>query len=596
MVRLYTYLLRRQLLLWAVLLLAGSLGVWTMLHQRAAAGKAQGAQQEISQIEAVLITVLNLETGIRGYAITGEASFLKPYNVAQRLIDDQLQALRQSQYEHQDEASPAQLKRVGRIETLLDRWFKNIADYEIANRVPFPERVIAREKSGLGKQIIDAVRDEIGAYETVERTELRMHQTQADQAQRLNQLLTLAGMLGAVLISVVSSLIVARTLSRKFQRFADAAEQLAATEQASALGQFHIHEVERLAQSFNAMSNRLAESHLALATRNAALQERNTEVVTSNALAVQLQTCLNLEEGLMVLQRFLPQVFAPFSGQLSILNPSKNLLDVKVQWGEKPAQALTFDPNDCLAVRRGQVYDAQVEGLGLPCPLMGSGHLCLPLMAQGEVLGHLQLSGMPSDSGTYATVRSLVQTLANQTALGLSNLRLRESLRQQSIRDPLTGLFNRRYLDETFERDLRRTIRQGQALAVLMLDVDHFKRFNDTYGHEAGDLVLTSLGRLLREQFRVEDIVCRYGGEEFVVVMPGADLISALARAEGLRLAAAALSVTYTGQSLDAITLSIGVSAYPVHADEPGQLLALADQALYRAKQLGRNRVMTAQS
>jgi len=119
---------------------------------------------------------------------------------------------------------------------------------------------------------------------------------------------------------------------------------------------------------------------------------------------------------------------------------------------------------------------------------------------------------------------------------------------------------------------------------------------NDTYGHEAGDLVLTSLGQLLREQFRVEDIVCRYGGEEFAVMMPGADLVATLARAEGLRLAAAALNVTHTGRLLETITLSIGVSAYPVHADEPGLLLTLADQALYRAKQTGRDRVMAAQN
>ncbi|AWN22273.1 hypothetical protein DKM44_02665 [Deinococcus irradiatisoli] len=596
MVKLYTYLLQRQMLLWAVLLLVGCSGVWTMLHQRGAFLRVQESRQEITQIQATLVTVLNLETGIRGYAITGETPFLEPYNAARRLIDDQVQALRRAQYEHEDESSPAQLNHVARIETLLQRWFKDIAEYEIANRDPYPERVVAVEKSGRGKQLIDAVRAEIMAYDGAEQRELQVRQAQAQRAQRLNQDLTIAGMVGAILISVLSSLRVARTLDRKIKRFADAAEQLAVAEQAPTLGHFRIQELNHLAHSFNAMSARLNESHSALAAHNAALQERNTEVVTSNVLAVQLQTCLNIEEGLTVLQRVLPQVFGQCSGQLAVLNPSRNLLEVKVHWPGPTSGVLMTDPSHCLAVRRGQVYDAHEEVLGLPCPLMGGAHLCLPLMAQGEMLGHLQLSGLSDAAGPYAAVKSLAQTIANQSALGLSNLRLRESLRQQSIRDPLTGLFNRRYLDETFERELQRAVRHGQALAVLMLDVDHFKRFNDTYGHDAGDLVLTSLGRLLREQFRTEDIVCRYGGEEFAVVMPGAELASALLRAEGLRRAAAALSVTSAGTVLNGITLSIGVSAYPLHGDEPGQLLTLADQALYRAKQTGRNRVIAAQS
>ncbi|SMB83396.1 sensor domain-containing diguanylate cyclase [Deinococcus hopiensis] len=597
MIRLRTYLLQRQVLLWTIVLLSGGLSVWTMVNNAAATQDVAETQQELAQIQATLVTVLNLETGIRGYAITGERPFLEPYNAARTTMDAQLQTLRRSQYEHVDPGSSGQLGRVARIETLLGQWYRDIADYAVANRTAQPQRVVVREKSGLGKQLIDAIRQEIQAYTTAEQRELRVRQTEVARARWINQVVTVVGVLAAILTSVLSSLLVAQTLSRKLHRFAEAAARLAATEQPSLLGEFRILEVRRLAASFNAMSVRLSESHTALVEQNAALQDRNVEVVTSNTLATQLQTCLGLEEGQVVLQHALPQVFPSLSGTLSILNSSKNLLDVQAQWGgTRRGETLTFEPSQCLAVRRGQRYDPKEEPLGLPCPLMQEAHLCFPLLAQGEALGHLRLWGLPEEPALQARIRSLATTVANQSALGLSNLRLRETLRQQSIRDPLTGLFNRRYLDETFERELRRAVRHGQPLSVLMLDVDHFKRFNDTYGHEAGDQVLIELGQLLRKQFRTEDVVCRYGGEEFAVVLPGADLTAAHERAEGLRQAVSRLSVEHGGETVGAISLSIGVSAYPVHGEDTGHLLGLADQALYRAKQMGRDRVMVADS
>ena len=185
---------------------------------------------------------------------------------------------------------------------------------------------------------------------------------------------------------------------------------------------------------------------------------------------------------------------------------------------------------------------------------------------------------------------------AEQVGLSVANIRLRDALRNQSIRDPLTGLYNRRYLEETMERETRRAVRSSQGLGVLMLDLDHFKKFNDTYGHEAGDLVLRETAGFLLKSVRAEDIVCRFGGEEFVVILPLAELKITQARAERIRSRLRELSVVHQGQSLGVITVSVGVAELPQHGATAKELLEAADAALYRAKKEGRDRVAVAES
>lgn len=186
----------------------------------------------------------------------------------------------------------------------------------------------------------------------------------------------------------------------------------------------------------------------------------------------------------------------------------------------------------------------------------------------------------------------MVKTLAEHLALALASLNLRETLRTQSIRDPLTGLFNRRYLEETLERELPRMIRKKASLGVMMADVDHFKRLNDTFGHEAGDAVLRELAQIFRKQLRAEDIACRYGGEEFTLILPEAQIEKVRDRAEQLRQAVEAAEFHFHGQSFGPVTVSIGIASYPKHGATGETLLRAADRALYRAKEEGRNRVI----
>jgi len=218
------------------------------------------------------------------------------------------------------------------------------------------------------------------------------------------------------------------------------------------------------------------------------------------------------------------------------------------------------------------------------------GYICVPLVAQGEALGVLSVS-FGADILSVEIKESLAFMVADQFGLALSNLNLRQRLQDQSIRDPLTGLYNRRYLHETFDRELKRCQRHKSSLCVAMLDLDHFKLFNDSVGHIAADVALREFGTLMKTFFRGEDVVSRYGGEEFVIVLPDTSLEEAVTRIDSLRIKMPEISHPSWGRDL---SFSSGVSCFPVHGVTSDDLLRAADTALYRAKAAGRNKIVTA--
>jgi diguanylate cyclase (GGDEF)-like protein len=215
-------------------------------------------------------------------------------------------------------------------------------------------------------------------------------------------------------------------------------------------------------------------------------------------------------------------------------------------------------------------------------------------MSHGEALGLLHVLPASPDNGVLERKQQLAQTVAGQLGLALATLKLQESLREMAVRDPLTGLFNRRYLEETLEREFLRAARQGVPIALIMLDIDHFKRCNDTYGHDAGDALLRELGAFLQRYCRGSDVACRYGGEEFILTLSDCSLEIACQRAEEMRQAVQILQVHHGRRTLEAITLSFGVAAFPEYGDNPDAVLKAADAAMYRAKQQGRDRVVAA--
>jgi diguanylate cyclase (GGDEF)-like protein len=175
--------------------------------------------------------------------------------------------------------------------------------------------------------------------------------------------------------------------------------------------------------------------------------------------------------------------------------------------------------------------------------------------------------------------------------LALANLKLRELLRNQSIRDALTGLYNRRYLEESLNRELQRAKRADRSLSMVMLDLDHFKHFNDTFGHQVGDILLKEVAGAIKGRVRAGDLACRYGGEEFSLILSEVDTEGTVKCAESIREAIKHLSLHHRGQTLGTITVSAGIASYPAHADNSEDLIRAADEALYQAKKAGRDRI-----
>ena len=330
-------------------------------------------------------------------------------------------------------------------------------------------------------------------------------------------------------------------------------------------------------------------------TANHGLVERNREMGSISELSHVMLASRTLDEVQDALPRFMRELLPQSSGRLYTMNASESFVESKSVWGAPLLTEELIGPDDCWALRRGTAHEMGNPASDLLCAhqhalAVSPPYLCVPLTAQNEGLGLLYIEPATQGGLIAPAVRRLAETAGEQLALGIANMRMREQLRSQSIRDVLTGLYNRRYLEESAERELSLAQRKGSGLAVIMLDVDHFKRFNDAHGHEAGDEVLKRVGTMIRGTVRASDIACRFGGEEFTVLMPGADTVTAMQRADQLRLAARELRVG----TLPPVTLSLGVALYPAHGLEWEGILRAADAALYEAKRAGRDRVRLA--
>jgi diguanylate cyclase (GGDEF)-like protein len=253
-----------------------------------------------------------------------------------------------------------------------------------------------------------------------------------------------------------------------------------------------------------------------------------------------------------------------------------------------------FFLSDCWALRRGQVHLVPDPQTGLTCTHFSQpvqmGYLCVPLTVQGETLGMLCITGL--DEKRMQRQQQLAVIVGDSIKLSLSNLKLREKLREQALTDQLTGLGNRHYLEDNLSRELSRTFRQDSSVCVAMLDLDHFKQFNDTYGHDAGDMLLHKLGDLLHNNLRQSDLKCRYGGEEFVIVLIDSPLKEARHRLEKIRETVKAMEIQHGKDIIGGVTLSIGLVEAHGRDWTTSRLLQAADEALYAAKRAGRDRIV----
>jgi diguanylate cyclase (GGDEF)-like protein/PAS domain S-box-containing protein len=327
------------------------------------------------------------------------------------------------------------------------------------------------------------------------------------------------------------------------------------------------------------------------------LQWRDREMQLLNHMNDLLQSCVTLVEAYQVITLTAGDLFPGHNGFLAILYGTDQHLEVVARWGIETITQSAFSLQDCWALRRGQLHEVDDPQTGLLCHHFvhspQTGYLCLPLTVQGETLGVLCLidKGMQKGRQQFG-VQQLAVTVGETIKLSLSNLKLRDELRQQAIHDPLIGLFNRRYLDETLPRELHMAQRRNAPLCVVMLDIDGFKQFNDSFGHGSGDALLCELGRVLRERLRKSDIACRYGGDEFVLVMPDSSIVDTQERLEQIRIFLKGLEIHYGKQVLGLINISAGIAQSPGHGTTASELLRAADEAMYAAKQAGRDRIV----
>jgi diguanylate cyclase (GGDEF)-like protein len=550
----------------AVLLLVGGLSWRSIDSLLATNALVTHSYTVLERLQSLAGDLRDAEAGEHSFVISGRDEFRAAYQAAVSRLPRHLAELR-----HLLTDSPVQIRRVDELEASIGRlldFYRRVAEARRYSGAQAASRLVT---GGEGEREMEAIRDVLVQAERDERTLLAERAARSQQSARETlRNLTVAG------VAAVGLLVVAAFLVRRDMR-----------------------ERVRVAGELTEVNNRLA----GILER---AQERGDEIARLAELSQLLQTCQLPEEAYRVIERAAPALVGR-SGALFLVN-SSGMLENHASWGGEIARTEPmFGPVDCWALRRNRVHDAGLDRSAPRC-----GHLlgledmhttCVPLTAQGESLGVLVLieplvqaetaakDGNPEEQ---ADRRRTVTATAEQIALALANLRLRDTLKSQSIRDPLTGLFNRRFLEESLERECRRSIRANRPLSVMMLDIDHFKRFNDTFGHDAGDAVLREVGAVLRSFFRGEDVACRYGGEEFALVLADTSADGALARASQLREQVHQLSLSFRRQALGPVTISIGIATVPLHASTADTLLRVADRALYRAKHEGRDRVVLA--
>lgn len=332
------------------------------------------------------------------------------------------------------------------------------------------------------------------------------------------------------------------------------------------------------------------------------LEKRNSEDALLRKMSEMIQVCNTTEELYEVMKQYFNLFFPDTEGCLNIYHKESLSLEPVTFWGNRDYAGEPFLLEECWALRKGKPYLAKTERQSLICNHLknfpNNESLCMPLMFREEVLGvlniiaskHVDCPSSPVNRSVLESKQGLAVIIAEHLALAFVNIKLREDLERQSIHDPLTGLYNRRFLNEHFRREMHSMTRYHYSIGILMIDVDHFKKFNDTYGHECGDAVLKGLGRFLQDNVRKSDLACRYGGEEFVIILSKIGQDEALAIAKKLCLSIREdLKIRWQNETYN-ITVSIGVSlCNPGHSLEKS--LNKADTALYRAKAQGRDQV-----
>ncbi|HRO60277.1 MAG TPA: diguanylate cyclase [Burkholderiaceae bacterium] len=544
-----------------VLLLTSIVPFQTARMSREIGQEVEQSLRRTDMLRELVAQIDGAEAAQRGFLITGNEEFLAPYYAA----SERLHELRPSlAVELRSDASAAgaaaELDQL--VELRLERLRQGIA----LRRASGLAAAVREVSAGTGKQQTDRIR---GIVLEIGRREMARNQLLHAERDRRARNNAYAGLM----VTALDILLLAYLLSL----FAGLARAR-----------------RRANDELRQAENRLKESL-------AAVRERNEAISLLAQLGRALEAPATLDELYRIVASQGPRLLPRASWSLYVYRNSRDLLELKAAWGETAQWAESIEPDKCWGLRRGQPHESVTTG-GLFCehleaglPEAGSWRLrCLPLIAHGEVLGLLSVRSVAAGSGEAAVGESMLAAVAEQLSLSISNMRLREALRLQSVVDPLTGLFNRRYLDETLPRELARATRTGNPVAVVMLDLDHFKRINDEHGHAAGDAVLRAVGRQVKTLVRASDVPCRYGGEELAIVLLDCGKAGAAIRSREILEAIREMPVPADMRMRAPITASLGVAVFPDDAGDSELLIRAADRAMYQAKHSGRNRVVVA--
>ncbi|MEH1908414.1 MAG: diguanylate cyclase [Nostoc sp.] len=336
----------------------------------------------------------------------------------------------------------------------------------------------------------------------------------------------------------------------------------------------------------------LADLNRQLEEKTLKLEAKKQELIYLSDMADMLYSCESEDEVYQVVALTCSKLFPNMSGSIYIIANSKNYVQMNSIWGGERSSKEIFLQSECWALRRGKTNLLSPRNSGLVCshliqPVSGA-HLCVPLFGQGEVVGILHIYAFAEISPED---QQITEIIARTLAFALNNISIKQHLTYDNLRDGMTQLFNQNYLQTITEQRLAEAERSGEPLSVIFLDIDNFKSYNSRYGHLTANIVLQGLAKLLLKSTRSFDIACRWGGEEFVIVMPNITLETLRKRVEQLRVDVEQMQLKEGDQILESITASFGIAV-----SEPGitvkDFLNRADQAMLEAKRTGKNRVI----
>ena len=561
------------------------------------------SQTVIRTIDQTISDLREAESGQRGFLLTKDRAFVSHF--ADRVVQAQ-QDINQLIALTRD--NPTQNSRSKALKVVMERRIEALRQplqLGLQGRFDAARSIVA---IGQGREVMDVVYEQAASIMQVEQDLLASREAIADERLASTKTLVLAGGTAIVSLIVLLVLLVARGIRYPVRSMMEAMSHLGEGNRTTRLDvEMGSSEFNKLARGYNRMAERLesavghqqdAEQQLQSANtdlrhQSDVLKARSEVIELLGGMAHRMQAARADTELADVIRLFVPRVLPDIPGALYAHNNSRNLLVRIADWGSLHLAPESFAPDECWGLRRGQSHYILEAGTDIVCSHVADEtaiYHCEPLLAGGEVIGLLYLEGIVEAENRFR-LAALIENIAS----ALVNHRLQKGLREQTIRDPLTGLFNRRYLEETLALEIARASRGKTPLSLVMCDVDHFKRFNDEFGHDAGDTLLQAVSAEMRSHFRDGDVVCRFGGEEFTIIAPGATPEVLNKRVEVLRAAITGLNVRQGGRALGAVSMSFGIAGWEEHMARDGStLIQLADTALYRAKNEGRNRAVLA--